>query len=402
MKTLERIFDTVIPKLGKISKPQKDFLLELLKVVFSLYGRGNFLNFARYTCYNESTFRRNFVKYFNWVELNYTLLNLYLSPSDIQIGAIDCSFIPKSGKNTFGVDKFWSGSASKAIKGLEISLLCLITVSSQTAWALDVCQTPAHLKNKESTPNQYTRIDFYLEQFLDCLGKLTNVKYFVADGFYAKTKVFNTFVKEKKHLITRLRSDSNLRFLYTAEHKKGKQGRKPQFDGKVKFDDLAKWYFEGIDDKYSHLHLYSQVLNSPHFKRNLKVVLVLNSRTNKYILLASTDIEQEAREILTYYQLRFQIEFLFRDAKQFSCLNHCQARDENKLDFHFNMSLTAINFSRAVRITEQTKSLNNFVREAYNNKFLDFVLSKLRINQKLILNEQIKKEICRFGIMEET
>ena len=38
-------------------------------------------------------------------------------------------------------------------------------------------------------------------------------------------------------------------------------------------------------------------------------------------------------EILTFYQLRFQIEFLFRDAKQFTGLTHCQARDEAKFPF---------------------------------------------------------------------
>jgi hypothetical protein len=39
------------------------------------------------------------------------------------------------------------------------------------------------------------------------------------------------------------------------------------------------------------------------------------------------------------YRLRFQIEFLYRDAKQFTGLNDCQARSPSKLNFH-NMSLT--------------------------------------------------------------
>ncbi len=51
-------------------------------------------------------------------------------------------------------------------------------------------------------------------------------------------------------------------------------------------------------------------------------------------MLASTDVELDARLITKYYQLRFQIEFIFRDAKQFMGLNDSQARDENKLDYH--------------------------------------------------------------------
>ena len=34
-----------------------------------------------------------------------------------------------------------------------------------------------------------------------------------------------------------------------------------------------------------------------------------------------------------------KMEFLFRDAKQFTGLQHCQARSESKLNFHFNASL---------------------------------------------------------------
>ncbi|MFV0391818.1 MAG: hypothetical protein ACK5KP_08045 [Paludibacteraceae bacterium] len=53
-------------------------------------------------------------------------------------------------------------------------------------------------------------------------------------------------------------------------------------------------------------------------------------------------------EILDIYQTRFQIEFLYRDAKQHTALNHCQALSKNKLHFHFDMSLTAVNVAKAV------------------------------------------------------
>ena len=46
------------------------------------------------------------------------------------------------------------------------------------------------------------------------------------------------------------------------------------------------------------------------------------------------------------YRLRFQIEFIFRDAKQFTGLSDCQARDAKKLDFHFNASFTALNLAK--------------------------------------------------------
>lgn len=51
-----------------------------------------------------------------------------LSEKKVVIGAIDCSYINKSGKYTFGIDKFWSGVANQSKKGLEVSLVsvCLL------------------------------------------------------------------------------------------------------------------------------------------------------------------------------------------------------------------------------------------------------------------------------------
>jgi len=36
----------------------------------------------------------------------------------------------------------------------------------------------------------------------------------------------------------------------------------------------------------------------------------------------------------------------FRDAKQFTGLNHCQARSQKALNFHFNASMTALNLMK--------------------------------------------------------
>jgi len=37
---------------------------------------------------------------------------------------------------------------------------------------------------------------------------------------------------------------------------------------------------------------------------------------------------------------------LYRDAKQNTSLNHCQARSEEKLNMHFNLALTAVNIAK--------------------------------------------------------
>ncbi|MEZ4953796.1 MAG: transposase [Saprospiraceae bacterium] len=344
------ILASIFARMDGAGKWWQKFFAELFVLIFSIQGRVNFENLARYSKFNECRFRRNFQKFFDWLEFNYVLFTLWgHTPGGELLAAVDCSFLPKAGKNTFGLDRFWSGVANATKRGLEISLLSLIDVASATAWTLDVTQTPPGLSRKESKEGKYTRLDFYIEQILDCLPKLDKVRYFVADGFYAKTKMFNALHGAGKHLITKLRPDADLRYPFTGVREKGRRGRTPIYDGKVKYDDLSRWTEAGADEKYPYLQLYTQVLYSPKFERWLRVVLVLNTKTNQYILLACSDVELPAKLIVKYYQLRFQVEFLFRDAKQFAGLTHCQARDEAKLDFHFNMSLAAINIMQVHR-----------------------------------------------------
>jgi hypothetical protein len=383
--TLGLIFKKVSVK----NKSQRRFLEELFDLLPSMRGRFNFCNFERYSKYNEVTFRRNFSKFFDWLSFNFAIIQLGLSsPGSIFVAAVDASFVSKAGKKTFGLDKFWSGCASVAKKGLEISALALINVSNGIAWTLDVTQTPDGLSAKEEGADNYTRINFYIEQIFDCLPYLQNVLYIVADGYYAKKKMFDAVLSVSKHLITKLRVDANMKYIFDKTKNPEAHGN-TRYGKKVDWKnlDLNYWIEIGAHPKFEHSLIYTQELYSVQFERNLKVVILINTKNGKYILLASTNLFQSALEIVQYYTLRFQIEFLFRDAKQFMGLNHCQARDEQKLDFHFNMSLTAVNlFQLQMQLNEESdKSMNSFIRKAYNTRLLRLLFDQL--NSKAELNE---------------
>jgi DDE superfamily endonuclease len=374
-------------------------LTKIFCVLYSLQGRATFENMSRYCSMDEKTFRLNYSKFFDWARFNFYLFTLWgHTAGGAIVAALDCSFIDKSGKHTYGLDRFWSGVLQKTKKGLEVSVIALIDAACGWAWALDVTQTPPGLSSKEE--GGYTRVDFYLEQFLDCLPYLRAVVYVVADGFYAKAKVINVLTECGKHLITKLRPDANLLHPFEGEHPKGKPGPKPQFGSKALFSDLSKWIHIGPDEKYPYLEIYSQILWAPQFKCWLRVVFVLNTKTKKYILLACTDICATARQVLAYYQLRFQIEFLFRDAKQFTGLTHCQARDEQKLDFHFNLSLAAINLAQVQRkLNPAVKSMNDLTRRAFNQKLIENLFSELSAEAKFDLLHPAVLKTLDFGII---
>ena len=82
----------------------------------------------------------------------------------------------------------------------------------------------------------------------------------------------------------------------------------------------------------------------------LRVVVLVNRKDPhkpRFIVLASTDLDLDGRKLVEFYGARFQIEFLFRDSKQFTGLTDCQARAEAALDFHFNAALATLNLARA-------------------------------------------------------
>lgn len=401
--SIKQILTAIFARIDVKHKWQKDFLLELFELIFSIQGRFTFENAARYSTYNECTFRRNFAKFFDWLSFNIAIMAMGgLNCFGLVIGAIDCSYLPKAGKKTYGLDKFFSSVAGRAKKGLEISLLCLIDVISGTAWTLDVCQTPAGLSSKEGQQDEYTRIDFYMEQILDLLPLLKQITYLVADGFYAKAKVFQIILSCQKHLITKLRPDANMMYLFDRSKNPKAHGNK-KYDGKVDWKtlDLEKWIHIGTDHKYSYLEIYTQVLYSPHFKRKFKVVLLIDTRNKKYILLACTDLNLDARSIVLFYQSRFKIEFLFRDAKQFTGLTHCQARSQDVLDFHFNMSLAAVNLIQLhMKLNPNNKSMNSFVRKAYNTKLVKWLFSQLSSKAEFDINHPKIQNVLEFGCLK--
>jgi hypothetical protein len=142
-------------------------------------------------------------------------------------------------------------------------------------------------------------------------------------------------------------------------------------------------------------------------QRKLKVSLIKECRksipTNRYALLCSTDLEQDAQQIYQYYSLRFQIEFCFRDAKQHCGLQHCQSRKEERLDFHFNASMTTLNLAKALQILEQPKdldqpfSLASIKTKMANRYMIKTIFTNLGLDQSCQKSLAIANRLIPFG-----
>lgn len=380
---------------------QRQFLEELFRTVFALRGRVNFTNLARFSPLHEQTFRRHFKKAFRWVRFNLTVFRLRHHPEEPIIGVFDCSFLPKSGTKTWGIDRFFSSLAGRPKQGLEVSVLGIVATGSRRAFGVDATQTPSDLSTDQE--DGYTRVDFYLKQISDLYDRLADlgVSYWVGDGFYAKQKVFDTVTDLGGDLITRLRSDANLRYLYTGPPKGG-LGALKQYDGKIDWDDqktLARRFDEvGRLPDRPDVRVLTTVANSPHFGRDLRVVLLVGPEWEDYVVLASTDTDQHAEEVTRDYRLRYQIELMIRDAKQHTGLTHCQARSQEKLDFHLNMSLTGVNLLRLLAQKAEC-SLRTYRREAYNRLLIGRLLTKLGLSAEYDRKDPRVQSVVHTGRM---
>jgi hypothetical protein len=102
----------------------------------------------------------------------------------------------------------------------------------------------------------------------------------------------------------------------------------------------------------------------------------------RYIVLASTDLALDGRKLVELYGARFQIEFLFRDSKQFTGLRACQARAEAALDFHCNAAPATLNLARAEAwqtqpaTAHQAFSMASGKQRRFNERLLDVFIEK--------------------------
>ena len=124
-----RLLQSVLPTLHQTKRPQQKFVAHLLGLLLMLPGHATFRNLSRYSSYHERTFARWYARDFDFVGLNKVAITAVIPPEHEQALVIDASFVPKSGKKTSGLDRFWNGSHRRTEKGLEISALAWLDIT---------------------------------------------------------------------------------------------------------------------------------------------------------------------------------------------------------------------------------------------------------------------------------
>jgi hypothetical protein len=177
------IVHDILKQMPGLGQPQRKFLATLFVTILVLRGRVNFRNLSRYCDYSERTIARQFREPFDWADFHQRVLRTALAPHSELVSAHDASFLPKSGKQTFGLGHFFNGCASRAERGLEMSTLAVVDVPRRCAFTLAVAQTPPG-EDAAQTGQEETRVDFSLQQLRAHRHRLPpSITYHCVDGY---------------------------------------------------------------------------------------------------------------------------------------------------------------------------------------------------------------------------
>ena len=221
----------------------------------------------------------------------------------------------------------------------------------------------------------------------------------MVDAYFSKLPFIQTMKQAGFEVVTRLRRDARLRYIYKGPCRKGR-GRPRKFDGRLDVYNLRMDQVRPCAQAEDGSWIaYELIANVQAWKREAKLVIVHDLKADGSIkrvrIIACTDLKMDAGNILLAYHSRFQIELLYRDAKQHVGLTHCQARSTQKMHFHLNASLTTVSVARIVHhLNDQNErekpfSLADIKTQYANDLMLDRLFPRLestRTCQKLNLS----------------
>ena len=391
------LIEAILQNMPNISKWQLEFMKGIFLLDLSMHGRFNFMQMGREGAFHEQTYRNNFDKDFDYMSFNAALI-AQVSSGDVVL-AFDPSFISKSGYKTPELGMFYSGSASRCKKGLEIGGLAVIDLQQHTGYHLEAIQTPAKLENM-------TLVDYYAKLILDRAVSLTALsRILVVDGYFAKRNFVHPICEQTDlSIVCRLRDDANLKYRFNG--KQSGRGRPKKYGDKVDLSNIDKRVFK-LAFKNDKMTIYSAVVYSVSLKRNIKVSYTeftdSKGKVRATKLFFSTDVNMNGLEIVSYYKARFQIEYLYRDAKQFTGIQHGQSRSLSKMHTHFNVSLTAVSIGKALLRHQIPKderislSIADICTELKNRKMIYRVFSKYGLDHTFIKPHPNYHELLNYG-----
>jgi putative transposase len=370
---------------------EKTTLRQMSHIIFGMLtvnGRITMLGLSRWTEKGGSyrTIQRFYQSALMWSAIHWALFReRFLKLADEYIGAGDETVISKAGKKTYGLDRFFAGLQQRVIPGLSFFAFALINVNEEHSYPLQATQIiksatekaaskaktearkvkpigekkkPGRPKGSKNKDKQFVvlnaelaRIQTALKSFIATLGVFITLRYVALDGHFGNYPSAWMVRQEKLHLISKLRSDAALKTAFVGEH--CGPGAKPKYGAKIDVRKLDLQYWQEASFKDGlRTDIYQGQFCNTEFGFPLNVVIILKTnqvtKAQAHVILFSTDLDLAYDKIIKFYSLRFQIEFNFRDAKQYWGLEDFMNITEAAVTNAVNLSFFMVNFSQAL------------------------------------------------------
>src|SRR4029434_8873495 len=167
---------------------------------------------------------------------------------------------------------------------------------------------------------ELVRITAMLSALLQLIMAGLAVTYLVLDGHFGNHNALDMARQCGLHLISKLRCDAALYLPYIGAY--AGRGPRRKYGHKIDYDHLPVQYLkETTVEGHIQTCVYQAHLLHKEFQHPLNVVIIaktnLRTLSRAHVVLLSSDLALAYTALVDYYGLRFQIEFNFRDAKQY-------------------------------------------------------------------------------------
>lgn len=414
----------------------------VIQAILSMTGRVTMLGLSRWAGKGGSyrTVQRFFNAAIPWPQVfgQFFQHHLHRPESEYFLVGDEC-VATKSGKQTYGLDHFFSGLLSKVVKGIALFSLSLVDVNERCSYPLRVEQVvrseaekavakanrkkkakkdptapkkkpgrPKGSQNRDKTQVELTpelkRIQSMVQKQLEILQDVVTIRYLALDGHFGNNKALQMVLQCGLHLISKLRHDSALYFCYDGPQKS--KGPRKKYGKKVDYGNLPEKYLvEQSIEGDIETRIYQVKMLHRDFAQPLNVVIItktnLKSGAFANVNLFSSDLELCYEKIIDYYSLRFQIEFNFRDAKQYWGLEDFMNIKEVPLTNALNLSLFMVNVSQVLlhefRQTNPESGILDLKAYFRAAKYFEETIKMLPEKPEPILLEQIFGHVASLG-----
>lgn len=408
--------------------------------MLAMTGRVTMLGISRWTDPGGSyrTVQRFFATTLPWAALFWLFFRTHLfHPDDVYLLAGDETVVSKAGKHSPGLDRFFASLYGKCIPGLAFFTLSLISTKERRSFPIAVEQVrrsaeeqaaakaQAATKAAKSTPKrkpgrpkgsstkakascelspELTRIHCQIRALLERIGGLLSLTYLVLDGHFGNAATLHMARACKLHLISKLRSDSALYLPYQGPY----AGRGPHRIYGDKLTPLSipeRYLCQTSVEKDIESRIYQLQARHKTCAVPLNVVCLvktnLKTHAQAHVLLFSSDLALPFHKLLDYYCLRFQLEFNFRDAKQYWGLEDFMTTHPTRVTNAANLSLFMVNLVervlREMRHLQPEMSVLDLKAHCRGAKYVEETIKLLPERPDASLLERIVMKVIGIG-----